>query len=170
MAPIGCWDKTLQAPFVYLLRHSLDAEPATSVDVLAYASNPAAGGMISWRSFVDLRTTRVAHRTEGGQRLMSIESSVVGALNEGEAEADAGAAGWLGMADGLKLLRGRNLLGSGCTIRERLEAGEVVVDVRMINASLIGGRLPISIINSATAGAMVAIVGGIDRYVRSSRA
>jgi hypothetical protein len=38
------------------------------VDVLAYATNPAAGGMISGRSFVDLRTTRVTYKAEKVRR------------------------------------------------------------------------------------------------------
>ena len=136
------------------------------VDVVAYGTNPAAGGMISGRSFVDLRTTRVSFRHEGGHKLKQLESAITAAVCEGVSEmGDVGAAEWLKMADGLKLVRGQNLKGSGCFLRERLADGEVVVDMTMVAASLIGGRLPISIINSATTGAMIAIVGGLARHV-----
>jgi len=160
------WDKTFQSPFTPLLRHKISASPDTAVDVVAYATSPAAAGVISGRSFVDLRATQVTFQDEGNYRLMQIQSSVSTALGRGIGEHELRASDWLSMTDGQKLQRADNLEGSGSLVRERLENGQRVVDVRMLSAASVGGRLPVSLVNNAMAGAMITCMSGLSKYCK----
>ena len=67
-----------------------------------------------------------------------------------------GARGYLALVAAQKLIRGINLEGSGLLISERLDIqGNLLVDVTVLASCEVGGGLPISLVNRASAGALV---------------
>lgn len=186
------WDPNFSS-VAYLRRYERTAvaEPADAladerwVDVCAYTTKPAAGGMISGRAFVDLRHTRrlvttVPPKEGSGECVELVEyvsSSAGGQWSDPSAlppcladEVD----GALGMRTYLELVReaklqmAYNQVGGGLTVRERLDeaTGEVLVDMHSLSCSEIGGRVPVSIVNSATAGAMCAVYEGLGKQLK----
>ena len=141
------WDAQVNEP-IYLSRFKGDA---ASVDVIGYATASAAAGLISGRSFIDLRITKHIDGEAGGV----VSSSVAAPVGSDAELAACGAAEWLPNADRRRLVRARNLPGGGCSLRRRkLDDVRLVTDLIMISATEIGGRLPSYIVNRATAGAL----------------
>ena len=110
------WDKALATNPVYLARYSVADVDATEIDVVGYSTSPAAGGMISGRSFVDMRVNRRALCTAPAEQaaspaadLYELTSAICHAVAEGQTEAQAAAAKWLVTAGREKLIRGTNL-------------------------------------------------------------
>ena len=149
-------DPAITTP-AYLRRFSVLDDPDAFVDVCTYASTPAAGGLISGRGFLDLRITRrVERKAPDGTVLVEFWSPSVGPPEE-ELGIDAlGARQYLALVSAQKLVRGLNIHGSGLVIAEALdERGERRVDVNILASCEVGGGLPISIVNGASAGALL---------------
>ena len=150
-----------------------------AIDVVTYTTKPAAGGLISGRAFMDMRHThrschvvsgdesspepplvRYASASVGGQWGEDVESlTACGLLDE------IGAREYLELVKEARLVRGFNLPGGGLAVEERIddETGERCVDVIALSSTEIGGRVPTSVVNSATAGAMVAVFVGLGK-------
>lgn len=176
------WDPALSS-VAYLRRYATVKSPPASrwMDVVTYTTRPAAGGMISGRAFLDLRHTVRTVRHEGlsdGRRLELVEFASASAGSqwfepaalEAALEAGRGIGGgaYLELVHDARLTRAVNHAGGGLTVCERLEesTGERVVDVVALSCSDIGGRVPTSIVNSATAGAMCATVSGLGKALK----
>ena len=81
---------------------------------------------------------------------------------------EIGGQGYLDLVREAKLVRAFNHQGGGLRVAERYDAarGERLVDVLALSTSEIGGRVPTSIVNSATAGAMCAVFSGLARSLQ----
>ena len=78
---------------------------------------------------------------------------------------EIGAREYLELVKEARLVRGFNLPGGGLAVEERIddETDERCVDVIALSSTEIGGRVPTSVVNSATAGAMVAVFVGLGK-------
>ena len=161
------WDPAL-ASVAYLRRYKAGE---ADLDIVTYTSQPAAHGIISARAFLDLRCTMratvPAASAAPATQLVSYSSASSGKQWAEGLEAavadEISAAHYLELVRRGGYVRGFNLVGGGLRVDERIDAesGERFVDVVAISASEIGGRLPVGIVNSATAGAMCALFNAL---------
>jgi len=153
------WDANVVAPS-YLKRFRTTEGGGTEAELVSYYTAPAAMGLISGRSLVDLR---VAKTTQvGGSTVIETTSITPGeAMLCGIAEVGE----WYAMADAAKLVRAVNVSGSGSRLvgKEGVSGGAVEVQWTMITTIDLGGSLPAGLVNSATGGALAKFAEGLQK-------
>ena len=148
-----CWDRGLLHP-AYLKRYARAAD-GLEVEIVCYCSTPAAAGLIASRGLVDIRTC--VHRPSSQSDCVDIVSSTGWAPDEASCKGLQELKEWQKLAVKGGLILGRNMIGCGFRLHERLVGDVRAVDMDLITCTeLFGniGRIPPSILNGAIAGVM----------------
>jgi len=152
------------ATAIYLRRYK-GAATGVFIDVLCYTTKTYYGGIISGRCFTDLKWSHVtAHEVESGQKLTQVLSAFM--TVPPEMAVMTGVQDWLKLAAKDGLVVARNLMGTGSLVQERIDGERRVIDRYGISQSEPGGRLPTSLINSATGSAIIDIESAIIRRLK----
>ncbi|KAJ9460893.1 hypothetical protein DIPPA_21735 [Diplonema papillatum] len=123
------------------------------LDIEAYTSAPAGGGAISPRLFADGRLTRLIRSDTG--KLQKVFSGVAGVRKSTPYADAAGITELEKNMEATKLVRAHNSTGSGLYLEA---VGPTTVRIVVLSHMEIGGWLPSSLVNGATAGALAHMV------------
>jgi len=140
------WDTSILTPALLKSFARAGGEP---VELLGYTTRPAARGLISGRSFVDMRCATCGVDGEGRRTLHTV-------LSAPPAEHSAE---WFELTDREGAVRARNLPGTGVRL---VEVGSSVL-FTLVSAAEIGGRLPAALVNGATGGSLLGIVAAFEK-------
>jgi hypothetical protein len=162
------WDSSMHNG-AHLKEYGLGDDDGIDVTIIAFASTPAAAGLISGRSFLNLDGQRrgVTPAADGGADLEEFMSSSLAAPADVLAAArEAEAIEWQALADAEGLVRATSLPGCGMRVRDRcLPGGERDVEVTIMATTEIGGMLPVSVVNNATPPAMVGLFKALQAFL-----
>jgi len=183
---VGVTAKQISAAFAYPARYAWDdsvecgtcivgptpvaseeAGTTIEVDLSSSCTCPAVGGIVSGRSFVDLRAVSIS--VDEATSLETHYAASQGLPTEMQIATPA-AQMWLAAADGEKRTRARNLVGGGSRMVEyKLANGERAVDVLMIASTEIGGGLPVWLVNSETPKALLTMITNLKNHLEKGR-
>ncbi|GMH85974.1 hypothetical protein TrST_g9963 [Triparma strigata] len=152
------WDNNMNGGGILKRWHcpaeqSPDGKPGEFI-LVTYTTNPALGGSISPRTFLEVRWC-------SSNKNLESKAFVCYDIQEG--------AEWISDyvedMEKKKNVYGRNIEGSQYLEKRVLEDGQIVTDVTMLSVTEIGGSLPQYVINKACIGSMVDSIKAATKYI-----